>query len=116
MRLFTEFFELGLEGDDFAGNDGVIGLGADGVDFAVHFLGEKIEGAAHGFAGFAAILELMKMALQPGQFLGDVRAVGKEDDFLEQALVIRGNALQPGAFDALQQLAAVVSAVWGACF
>src|SRR5262245_42100452 len=75
LGLFAELFQFGLERDDFARYQAVIGLGTDRIDLAVHFLGQEIERAPDGIVGFQAVVELREMALQPGQLLGDVRAV-----------------------------------------
>src|SRR5262245_2937389 len=77
LSLFTEFFQFGFEGYYVAGDEAVVGFGADGVGFAVHFLGEEIKDAANGFFGFAAIVELLEMTLQASEFLGDVGAVSE---------------------------------------
>ncbi len=53
LGLFAEAFEFGLEGDDGVGDFGVVGLGADGVDFAAELLGEEVEGAAGSGGGNA---------------------------------------------------------------
>ena len=89
LDLLAEFFQFGFEDDHFAGNEAVVGLGTEGVDFAVDFLREKIEGASDRLGGFEAVVELLEMALQAGQFLGHVGAVGKIEDFLEQALLLQ---------------------------
>ena len=52
LDLFAKLFQLGLQEHDFA-SDGAVGrFGADGVDLAIHFLGEEIQRAANGVAGF----------------------------------------------------------------
>src|SRR5208337_2771915 len=90
LDLFAKFFQLGFQDNDFTGNKTVVGLGTEGVDFAIDFLRQKIEGAPHWFPGFDAVVELLKVALETGQFLGDVGAVGKIKDFLEQTVVLKG--------------------------
>jgi len=70
----------------------------------VHLLRQKIQHPADGFGGLSAIVKLFEMALQAGQFLGNIRAVGKEDNFLEQSLIIRGGRWQTDVLDPLDQL------------
>ena len=77
LRLFAEFFQFRLQRHHLARNQRVIRLRPDGVDFAVHFLREKIQRAAHRLLRFAAILKLLEMALQPRQLLRNVRTVGE---------------------------------------
>src|SRR5690348_2443175 len=67
LRLFAELLQFGLERHHRAGDDAVVGLGTNGVHLAVHFLRQKIQRAAYRLAGIEAIVELLKMALEPGQ-------------------------------------------------
>src|SRR5258708_5719675 len=72
LGLFAEFFQLGFDGHDLARNLAVIGFGANGVDFPIHFLGEEIQHAANRLFGFEAIVGLLAMTLAAGQFFRDV--------------------------------------------
>ena len=42
LDLLAELFQLGFELDDFARDLSVLRFGADGVDFTIHFLRQKI--------------------------------------------------------------------------
>src|SRR5207245_8348117 len=59
LRLFAKFFQLRLERDHFARDQAVVGFGADGVDLAVHLLGEEIEGAPDRLLRLQAIVKLL---------------------------------------------------------
>ena len=107
LRLFAEFLQLGLEDDDLAGDGGVIGLGADGVDLAIHFLSEKIQGAADRLLGLESVIKLLEVTLQAGEFLGNIGAVGEEDDFLEQTFLVEFKLVQAGALEAGDKLIAI---------
>ncbi len=89
MHLLADFFELGLRGHDVVGNLRVVALGAHGVELAEELLQQEIEAATGGGVGIEVGAELLHMASGAGEFLGDVRAVGKEGDFFDQALVIQ---------------------------
>src|ERR1019366_4161530 len=88
LRLLAEPFQFRLQRHHLARNQRVISLRADGVDFAVHFLREKIQRPSDRLLRFPAILELLEMTLKARQFLRNVRAVGEQNNFLQQPLVI----------------------------
>ncbi len=46
--------------------------------------------------------ELREMAFEPGQLFGNIGAIGKKGDFLEQTIVVR-RKLEPGLVDPLEQ-------------
>ena len=64
-------------------------------------MGEEVEAAAIGVLGGEACAELLQVAFEPAEFLGDVGTVGKESQFAGKALVIRGESRieggEPGA-------------------
>jgi hypothetical protein len=60
LRLLAEPFQFRLQRHDLARDDRVVRLRADGVDFAVHFLREKIQRAPDRLLRFPAILKLLK--------------------------------------------------------
>jgi hypothetical protein len=43
-------------------------LSTDGIDFAIHLLGQKIQQAADRLTGLEAIVKLLEMALESSQF------------------------------------------------
>ena len=49
LHLLADFLEFGFGFDDGLGDGGVVGLGADGIEFAENFLTEEIQGAAGRF-------------------------------------------------------------------
>ena len=51
LDLFADFFEFCFCGDDVMGDFGVIGFGANGVEFTVEFLAEKVERTTYGVGG-----------------------------------------------------------------
>ena len=65
-------------------------FGSDGFEFPVHFLTKKVEGSADGFGAPEVVIELAEVRGQAGDFFGDVAAIGKEADFLEDAIVFEG--------------------------
>jgi len=87
LDLFADFFEFGFGIDDGLGDGGVVGFGADGVEFAEQFLAEEVERAARGIGGVEVLAELEKVGGETGDFLGDVAAVGEEGDLTEDAVV-----------------------------
>ena len=46
LHLLADFFEFGFGFDDGLGDAGIVGLGADGVEFAEQFLAEEVERSA----------------------------------------------------------------------
>ena len=69
LGLFAKFLQLRLDCDHFPRDQTVVGLGADRVDLPVHFLRQKIQHAPDRLLRFAAIVKLLEMTLQAGQFL-----------------------------------------------
>lgn len=104
MGLLAEPLEFRFEDDDAFGDETIVGFGADGIDLAVHFLGEEIECASDGFGGFEAIVELFEMTFETGEFFGDIATVREEDDLFEQAIVVGVDALEAGGFEFFDEL------------
>ena len=62
----------------------VVGLRADRVRLAKHFLREELELAAGAFGQLQRRVELLQVAAQPDDLLGDVAALGEDADFADQ--------------------------------
>ena len=75
---------------------------AERIQFAKNFLSNEFEGAADRFVLAQMMRELREMTFEPGQFFGNVGAIGEERNFLEQALVI-DRKIESGLVDALEQ-------------
>ncbi len=90
LHLLAEALQFRFGVDNMAGHFGVISLGADGVAFAEHLLGEEIEGASVGLPGGQAGAELDEVALEAAEFLGDVGAVGEKGEFAGETFIICG--------------------------
>jgi len=84
LHLFLQFADFSLHADHGADGSQVPGLAAQGVDFAMHFLGEEIQSAAVGLAGVPQeALHLFQVAVKAYDFFVDVGPVGQEGDLLE---------------------------------
>src|SRR5262245_45776996 len=80
LNLLTNPFECGLDLDDKMRNLGVVGLRADRVDFAAHFLGNEFKFAAGAFGEHEGRFVLLQVAAEPDDFFADVAAIGKQGD------------------------------------
>ena len=60
-----------------------------------------------GSRGFDAVVELLEVALQPGQFLRNIAAVGEIKNLFDKPLVVQAGGFQAGGLDAGQQLVPV---------
>ena len=69
------------------GDFGVVCLGTDGVELAIEFLAEKVEGTANRLGCGEELGEFLEVSGESGDFFGDVAAVAEEGDLLEDALV-----------------------------
>src|SRR5882724_9626536 len=107
LRLFAEFFQFGFERDYLPRDQAVICFRADGINLSVHFLREKVQHAPHRFPGFPAVIELLKMALQPGQLFRNIRAVSEVHHLLKQSVVFKARRFQTSALDTPDQLLAI---------
>ena len=85
LDLLAHALDLGLQLDDRVRDHGVLALGADRVGLAGHLLEEEIEAPAHGVRAREERLEVRRVALETGQLLADVDAVGEERDLLLEA-------------------------------
>ena len=63
-------------------------LSPQGVEFAKNFLGDELERAADRLVLAQVMRELREMTFQPRQFFGNIGAIGKERNFLQEPLVI----------------------------
>ena len=104
--MLAEALHLGFPGDHEVLEGGVVGFGAHGVEFAVHFLGEKIERASGGLGAGHEAGEFGEVAVKAGDFFRKVAAVGEEGDFLDEALVVEGEG-KVGFLKAAEQGGAV---------
>ena len=64
LHLLADALQFRFGGNDVASHLGGVGLGPDGVAFAEHLLGEKVESAAVGLFGFQSGAELGDVAFQ----------------------------------------------------
>ena len=65
LDLLPKFFHCSFSCDYEMGEAGVIGLAADGVEFAVEFLTEEIQWAARGFRPAQGESTLVEVAGEP---------------------------------------------------
>ena len=70
------------------GDARVIGLGPNGVQFAVDLLAKEIERAAHSIRAIQIFPEAPQMRAETGGLLGNVTALGKDCDFFEQSFIV----------------------------
>ena len=90
LHLLAEALQFCFGVDHPAGHFGGVCFRPDGVAFAEHFLGEEVQGAAVGFFGPEAGGELLEVAVEAAELLGDIGAVGEECEFAGQTLVVGG--------------------------
>jgi hypothetical protein len=88
LHLLAQFFQLRFHADDDLADGEKVRLVADRVRLAEHFLEQEVQRAADRFVLGELAEELVEMAAQARHFLGDVAAVGEENDLLEQPLVV----------------------------
>src|SRR5688500_6099673 len=72
LNLLPHLLEFGLGVDDQLRNAEAVGLGADGVDLAVHFLEQEIELPAARLGTVGQRRPVREVAAEPGDFFGDV--------------------------------------------
>ena len=63
-------------------------LAPERIQFAENFLGDEFERSPDRLVLAEMMGELREVTFQPGQFLGNIGAIGEEGDLLEQAFVI----------------------------
>src|SRR5688500_17587279 len=78
LDLFLQAIDGAFDFDDVPRNFGVVGFAGDGVGFAEHFLGNKIELTAGVLAGSATLLEGIEMGCEALDFLADVGPLGED--------------------------------------
>lgn len=79
---------------------GVVGFGANSIEFAVELLAEKVERAADGFGGGEEFAKFLEVGGEAGELFGDIAAVAEEGDFFENTLV-GGVDVETGVFESL---------------
>src|SRR5262245_31690432 len=72
----------------------LVHLRADGVDLAMGLLQQKLDLLADRAAPREQLPELVQMAAEPDQLLGDVAPLGQVGDFLGDARRVDGRALE----------------------
>ena len=70
------------------GDARVIGLGPNGVQFAVDLLAKEIERASHSIRAIQIFPEAPQMRAEAGGLFGNVTALGKDCDFFEQSFIV----------------------------
>ena len=111
LDLFADFFQFAFGLDDSLGDAGVVGLRADGVEFAVDFLAEEVERTAGRFGTVEIFVEFPQVRIEARQFFRNITTVGEQRDFPRHPLVIRLQ-VEPGIAQTLvQQLAIARGAV-----
>src|SRR5262249_25935115 len=114
LHQLANLLQRPLDLDDVPRDVDVAGLRADGVGLAEHLLGEELQLAAGALRLVDDVLELAEVAGQPDDLLTDVRAFGKDGDFLDKVLTVDLDVqfAQQGA-DALEHAVAVALADLG---
>ena len=87
--MFADFFEFGFSGYDGLRNGRIASLGADGIEFAMNFLAEEIEGAARRLRADEVGMEFLEVGVKASDFLADVATIREKGNLLEQALIAR---------------------------
>ena len=73
-ELLAQLVQFGFCFYDEAGDIRIVRLGTGCVPLAAHFLGQKLQRAPDGGVALEILAQLDEVAVQPGQFLGDVAA------------------------------------------
>ena len=72
-------------------------------------LGQEIELTTHRLLALPAVLILLEVAVDAGDFLRDVRAIGEHHQFSQDTFVGDGDSLQAGRLQTLRQLLAIAN-------
>src|SRR5687767_14863908 len=88
LHLFAELLDHALQLKADIGQFQVIGFGAEGIRFAVEFLGEKIKAPPDWSALVQQGARLGDMRHEPVELLADVGPGGEQHSFLMQAVGI----------------------------
>src|SRR5207249_10614431 len=78
LHLLADLLELRLHSDDLLGHHRVADLRPDGVDLAVHLLQQEIQAPPYRLSLSEERPELVQMAVQAGQLLAPIAAIGNE--------------------------------------
>src|SRR4051812_37323586 len=84
LHLLAELLDDGFELKPDIGEFDVVRLGAQGIRFAVEFLGQEIEPAADRAAVSHELPSLRDMGGEPVEFFANVGLAGEQDGFLMQ--------------------------------
>src|SRR6266705_2940095 len=102
LDLLANFLQLRLAGDNALRNSGVVGLGAESIEFAKNLLNDEFKRPADRLAFAQMMRELREMTFQTRQFLRDVGTVGEKGNFLHETFVV-GRDWQSGFLNALEE-------------
>src|SRR4029077_12352701 len=102
LNLLANFFELGFANDDALGDAGIVRFGAEGVEFTKNLLGNELQRSTNRLVPPKVMRELGEVAFHSSELLGNVRAIGKERNLFDQALVV-GSNWQTCLLNSLQQ-------------
>src|SRR5207302_796202 len=69
LDLLANFLQLRLAGDNALRNSGIVGLGAEGIEFPKNFLDDEFKRPADRLVFAQMMRELREMTFQPRQFL-----------------------------------------------
>src|SRR3990170_8094956 len=95
LDLLAQALQFAFDGDDRARDLHVVGLRPDRVGLAPHLLQQELQFPAQRAVGGGEVEgELLGVAAQPRQLLGDVAALGEDDDLGGQALFVHGDVAE----------------------
>ena len=86
--MLADALDFVLELDGKRGDVGTLALGAEGVGFAAHFLQNETEVLALGAAFLEGVQEKLVVAAEAGDFFVNVKLVGHDAGFLQQADIV----------------------------
>ena len=90
LDLLPHLLELRLGVDDQLRDAQAVGLGADGVDLAVHLLEQEIELPAARLRAVGQRVPVHQVAPEPGELFADIRPRRRADDLLRDESLIDG--------------------------
>jgi hypothetical protein len=108
LEHFTDAFDSDFHINDAVCDGGAVGFGADGIDFAEHFLADEFEFSALGGVSFEESAELFDVASEAGDFFVDIAAIGEDSKFADEVHFGDGD-IEVGdeAADAFEEFVAV---------
>src|SRR5205085_1047410 len=108
LDQLLDLFQGALDLDDVAGNLDVAGLGTDGVGLSEHLLRQELQLSASALLVPDDLLELLEVAGQADDLLGDVAALGEDRHFLDKIATVQLDVqFAEQAANAVQQAVAV---------